>query len=82
MNTRTAKELRRRKVSESLQNRESTAPEKEPAPSQPASPGDDSHIRIAQRAYDLYLERGSRAGYALDDWLDAEREVLGLGSNA
>ncbi|MDZ4855848.1 MAG: DUF2934 domain-containing protein [Nitrospirota bacterium] len=82
MKSGTAKKPYRRKVSESLQNRESTAPEKEPVHSQPASPGDDSHIRIAQRAYDLYLERGSRAGYALDDWLDAEREVLGLGCNA
>jgi outer membrane protein TolC len=31
---------------------------------------------IAKRAYDLYSERRYREGSALDDWLDAEREVL------
>jgi hypothetical protein len=31
---------------------------------------------IAKRAYELYCERGYRHGYALDDWLDAEREIL------
>jgi hypothetical protein len=46
------------------------------------SPSDDSQARIAKRAYDLYLERGSRAGYALDDWLDAEREILDPECNA
>jgi hypothetical protein len=40
------------------------------------SPCDDLHILIAQRAYELYSERGYRHGYALDDWLEAEREVL------
>jgi DUF2934 family protein len=33
------------------------------------------HERIAQRAYELYEERGRRAGYALEDWLRAEREI-------
>jgi hypothetical protein len=37
---------------------------------------DDVHILIAKRAYDLYCERGYRHGNALDDWLDAEREIL------
>ena len=82
MKMRMTKELRRQKVSESLQNRESTAPEKEPVHCEPASPGDDSQIRIANRAYDLYLERGSRAGYTLNDWLEAEEEILGLECNA
>jgi Protein of unknown function (DUF2934) len=82
MATGTVKKLPRRKVSESIQNRELTAPEKEPVHCQPASPSDDSQVRIAKRAYDLYLERGSRAGYALNDWLDAERETLDLECNA
>jgi Protein of unknown function (DUF2934) len=30
---------------------------------------------IRRRAYDIYLERGNRPGSALDDWLQAEREV-------
>ena len=30
---------------------------------------------IRQRAYELYLERGSRPGFAHEDWVRAEREV-------
>jgi len=43
---------------------------------QPVSSCDDPHILIAKRAYELYNERGYRHGFALDDWLDAEREIL------
>lgn len=39
-------------------------------------PGDDLQVRIAKRAYEIHAERGYRQGHALDDWLDAEREVL------
>lgn len=42
----------------------------------PVSPCDDLKILIAKRAYELYSERGYRHGYALDDWLEAEREIL------
>jgi Protein of unknown function (DUF2934) len=42
----------------------------------PVSPCDEPHILIAKRAYELYSERGYRHGYALDDWLDAEREII------
>jgi hypothetical protein len=31
--------------------------------------------RIAQRAYELYLLRGAADGAAMDDWLEAEREL-------
>jgi len=31
---------------------------------------------IAQRAYQLYEERGGRDGFDVQDWLQAEREVL------
>ena len=37
---------------------------------------DELQERIAKRAYELYLERGSREGCALDDWKDKEREIL------
>jgi Protein of unknown function (DUF2934) len=37
---------------------------------------DDLHAHIAARAYDLYAERGHRDGCALEDWLDAEQEIL------
>lgn len=30
---------------------------------------------IAQRAYERYEARGREDGHALDDWLDAEREL-------
>jgi hypothetical protein len=37
---------------------------------------DGLHARITERAYELYAERGYREGYAEQDWLDAEREIL------
>lgn len=37
---------------------------------------DDVQVLIARRAYELFAMRGYRDGYALDDWLEAEREVL------
>jgi hypothetical protein len=33
--------------------------------------------RIRRRAHELYEQRGRVDGLALDDWLQAEREVLG-----
>jgi H+-transporting ATPase len=35
----------------------------------------DATPQIAKRAYELYERRGRREGYALQDWLQAEREV-------
>jgi hypothetical protein len=32
--------------------------------------------RIQHRAYELYVERGNQSGSELDDWLQAEEEVL------
>ena len=31
--------------------------------------------RVAERAYELYLERGRADGRDFDDWLAAEREL-------
>jgi hypothetical protein len=31
---------------------------------------------IAKRAYELFLQRGSIPGYEVDDWLQAEAELL------
>ena len=31
---------------------------------------------IAKRAYELYLQRGSESGYELEDWLQAEAELI------
>jgi hypothetical protein len=33
--------------------------------------------RIAEKAYELYEKRGQSHGQDLDDWLEAERLVLG-----
>jgi Protein of unknown function (DUF2934) len=32
---------------------------------------------IERRAYEIYLQRGGASGGELDDWLIAEREILG-----
>jgi hypothetical protein len=42
----------------------------------PSSPDEDLHGLIEKRAYELYAERNFRQGVALDDWLDAEQEIL------
>ena len=31
--------------------------------------------RIQRRPYELYVERGSKSGSELDDWLQAEEEI-------
>jgi hypothetical protein len=31
---------------------------------------------IAARAHEIYLSRGAQAGHELDDWLQAEREIM------
>lgn len=36
----------------------------------------DLEAKIRERAYQLYLERGSNPGHENEDWLKAEREVL------
>ena len=37
-----------------------------------------THEQIAQRAHELFLERGSRSGREIDDWLQAEYELMQL----
>ncbi len=47
----------------------------------PRSPKPDllsnAEERLRRRAYELYEQRGREDGFALDDWLQAEREILG-----
>ena len=47
-----------------------------PLPRKP-KPLNDTEEKIRLRAYQLYEERGKIEGHALDDWLQAEAEVLG-----
>jgi hypothetical protein len=61
---------------------ESTEPQaaSTPADAPEASVGSlasDEHIR--RRAYEIYLERGEQPDHDLDDWLQAERELQGVG---
>ena len=44
--------------------------------SQPVSTSDTLKPLIAKRAYERCAEQGYRHGCALDDWLEAEREIM------
>jgi outer membrane protein TolC len=37
---------------------------------------------VAQRAYELYEQRGRQEGRALEDWLNAERQLAGAPSQS
>ena len=37
-----------------------------------------THHQIAARAYQIYLERGRTGGHEMDDWLQAEYELMQL----
>jgi hypothetical protein len=37
-----------------------------------------THDRIAQLAYELYEQRGRQEGGALEDWLNAELQLIGV----
>jgi Protein of unknown function (DUF2934) len=49
---------------------------REPRSRKPA-PSSAIEERIRQRSFELYEQRGRVDGFALDDWLQAEREILG-----
>jgi HSP20 family molecular chaperone IbpA len=36
-----------------------------------------AYDRVARRAYDKFMDRGAQEGSELEDWLDAEQEILG-----
>jgi Protein of unknown function (DUF2934) len=41
-----------------------------------------SEERVAARAFEIYLDRGQQGGRELEDWLQAEAELLTPPSNA
>jgi DUF2934 family protein len=45
-------------------------------PAEPIELPDTMWQRIAQKAYELYEQRGMQEGYALNDWLEAEAIVM------
>jgi len=46
-------------------------------PNEPPAATEPSSDEIAARAYALYMERGCLDGRDVEDWLQAERELLG-----
>lgn len=76
------KEVTSQRFSATIRSRQPNAAPPEPVHSQPVSPCDDLQVRIARRAYEIHAERGYQQGYELDDWLEAEREILGSSCNA
>ncbi len=82
MRTARGKEPQSRKPRQPVQSTEGGLSGQTPVHYPPVSPCDDLQVRIAKRAYELHAERGYREGYALDDWLEAEREILGSEFNA
>lgn len=81
MRTPSGKEPQKRTSAERVQSREPKDAVKESVHRQPIFPSDDVQARIANRAYEFYVERGYRQGYAVDDWLEAEREIHGHKDN-
>lgn len=43
---------------------------------QPDAYSQDVHARISERAYALYEEHDREDGHALENWLEAEQQVL------
>jgi hypothetical protein len=37
---------------------------------------EDLGSRLAKRAYELYVQRGKEDGHDIEDWLEAERQIL------
>jgi hypothetical protein len=40
--------------------------------------GGPTEAQIRERAYEIFLERGRRPGHEVDDWLEAEYELMQL----
>ena len=81
MRTPSGKEPQKRTSAERAQSREPEGLEKESVHNQPIPPSDDVQARIANRAYEFYVERGYRQHYSVDDWLEAEQEIHGHKDN-
>ena len=76
-NTQKPKVAPRRKVSAS----KTTSPKKKRvnAPTEAESQHryfEDLGSRLAKRAYELYVQRGQEHGHDIEDWLEAERQIL------
>lgn len=45
--------------------------------SNPTMSKEDINALIAKKSYELYEKRGRKSGYALQDWLEAEKIIKG-----
>jgi hypothetical protein len=75
--TQKSKAAPRRKVSSS----KTINPQKYPVTAQTGAKSqhryfEDLGSRIANRAYELYVQRGQEHGHDIEDWLKAERQIL------
>jgi hypothetical protein len=59
--------------------RPATPAKSSPAPVLPAGPDDKLEARIREAAYYRYLTRGAEIGHEMEDWLQAEAELLESG---
>jgi hypothetical protein len=59
--------------------RPTTAVKSSPAPVLSAGNGDELEVRIREAAYFRYLTRGAEVGHEMEDWLQAEAELLESG---
>jgi hypothetical protein len=58
-----------------------TKPTNKQQQSQPQPPAQTPTLeRVQQRAYELFLARGQEPGHELDDWIQAERELMHTGN--
>lgn len=64
------------KTTASEKQRSKQAPRVEPTALKPIELLDGMWDRIAQKAYELWEQRGRREGHALEEWLDAEEIVM------
>ena len=77
MKSQKSKEAGVRKLPPEAVNQLGTAASSSKSAHQARPAFDDLHARITTRAYELYVQRGRRDGCAVEDWLDAEREIVG-----
>lgn len=76
MKSQKAKEARARKPSPVVLDQPGTAASSSKSMRQARPTFDDLHAHITTLAYELYIQKGCREGCALEDWLDAEREIV------
>lgn len=59
--------------------RAATSVKNSPGPVPAAAPGGELEMRIREAAYFRYLTRGAEVGHEMEDWLQAEAELLESG---